>query len=281
MEKSLERSLKNLRIADVELFITAAHMQSLGKSAAFHHLSQSATSTAIKRVEAAFGASLCTHEKRQFRLTQEGELLLPRLKLWLQQLCDLMGGEEALPLRLVTTHAIAQIITLPLLAVDCIELKQMRPDLAHAAIVNETADLALVLDNAPWKGTRASEVGRGVFQLFCRKSDIPIKPVLLPEDQSEVLFLQQSWLKMHGSSLPIKSRIPSWSLIAHLCAESDEVGFLPNFLAKKFNLHSVPWQPAGFSYRVLAIYVDTKKHLKVRLDRILQALGSIFNDSLL
>ena len=62
----IENSLKNLRIADLELFITAAHMKNLGKSALFHHLSQSAASTAIQRVESAFGISLCMHEKRQF-----------------------------------------------------------------------------------------------------------------------------------------------------------------------------------------------------------------------
>ena len=79
--QKLESSLKNLRIADVELFITAAHMKNLGKSASFHHLSQSATSTAIQRVEAAFGVSLCTHEKRQFRLTREGQILASAQKL--------------------------------------------------------------------------------------------------------------------------------------------------------------------------------------------------------
>ena len=31
--QKLENSLKNLRVADVELFITAAHMKNLGKSA--------------------------------------------------------------------------------------------------------------------------------------------------------------------------------------------------------------------------------------------------------
>jgi DNA-binding transcriptional LysR family regulator len=47
-------------------------MKSLGKSAACNHLSQSAASAAVRRVETAFGLPLCTHEKRQFRLTSEG-----------------------------------------------------------------------------------------------------------------------------------------------------------------------------------------------------------------
>ena len=52
--KALENTLKNLRIADLEIFISAARMKNLGKAALAHHLSQSAASTAIRRVEFAF-----------------------------------------------------------------------------------------------------------------------------------------------------------------------------------------------------------------------------------
>ena len=106
--QKLESSLKNLRIADLELFITAAQMKSLGKSALFHHLSQSAASTAIQRIEAAFGTSLCTHEKRQFRLTREGQTLLPRLENWVKQLRNLIISKEQAPIRIVTTYTIYQ-----------------------------------------------------------------------------------------------------------------------------------------------------------------------------
>ncbi|MBS0648534.1 MAG: hypothetical protein JSS10_04825 [Verrucomicrobia bacterium] len=40
------RSLRDLRIADLELFITAAHLRNLGQAATLHHLSQSAASAA-------------------------------------------------------------------------------------------------------------------------------------------------------------------------------------------------------------------------------------------
>jgi len=274
--QKLEHSLKNLRVADVELFITAAHMKNLGKSAAFHHLSQSATSTAIQRVEAAFGVSLCTHEKRQFRLTREGQILFPRLEGWLKQLKDLITSKDQIPIRLVTTHAIAQIAVPALLAVDNVDFKHMRPDHAYAAILHDEADIALVLDNSPWKGVVAAEIGKGYFQLYSSDKEAPLKPVLLPEDQMEVLCLQQSWQQAHGYSIPVKSRIPSWSLIANICSESKEVGFLPDFLAKKWKLHPVLWQPAASPYRVLAIYRNAGKHLQERFDQLLRELRRVF-----
>jgi hypothetical protein len=103
-----------------------------------------------------------------------------------------------------------------------------------------------------------------------------MKPVLLPEDQMEVLALQQSWHQEHGVSLPVKSRIPSWTLIAHICRDSKEVGFLPDFLAKKFGLHPVLWQAASSEYRVLAIYRKEEKHLQGRFASILKELRSVF-----
>jgi len=274
--QKLESSLKNLRVADVELFITAAHMKNLGKSASFHHLSQSAASTAIQRVEAAFGTPLCTHEKRQFRLTREGQMLFPRLEGWVKQLRDLIVAKDQTPIRLVTTHAIAQIAVPALLSVDHIDFTHMRPDHAYAAILHDEADIALVLDNAPWKGVIAAEIGKGYFQLYSSDREASVKPVLLPEDQMEVLSLQQSWQQVHGYSLPVKSRIPSWSLIANICSDSKEVGFLPDFLAKKLDLHPVLWQPATLQYRVLAIYRNTGKYLQERFDRLLRELRGVF-----
>jgi DNA-binding transcriptional LysR family regulator len=274
--QKLETSLKNLRVADIELFITAAQMKNLGKSAVFHHLSQSATSTAIQRVEAAFGVPLCTHEKRQFRLTREGQILFPRLENWVKQLRNLIVSKNQIPLRLVTTHAIAQIAVPALLSMDHIDFKHMRPDQAYAAVLRDEADMALVLDNSPWKGVIAAEIGQGYFQLYSQDKEASLKPVLLPEDQMEVLSLQQSWQQVHGYPLPVKSRIPSWSLIAHICSESKEIGFLPDFLAKKFRLFPVLWQPAASSYRVLAIYRNTGKHVQERFDQLLRELRRVF-----
>jgi DNA-binding transcriptional LysR family regulator len=273
MEKA-HHTLKNLRIADLEIFITAALLKSLGKSARFHHLSQSAASSAVQRVEVAFGVSLCTHERRQFRLTREGQLFLPRLESWVKQMRELTP--EMMPIRFVTTHAIAQIAVPALLSIDPIEFTHKRPDQAYAAIVQGEADIALVLDNSPWKGVMATEIGRGFFQLYSRERSKRLKPVLLPEDQMEVLSLQQSWQDLYGDSIPIKTRIPSWSLIANICACSDEIGFLPDFLAKKFNLHPIPKQPKSSAYRVLAIYRPVDLHLESKFKQFFRELKMAF-----
>lgn len=274
--KRFSNALNNLRVADLDLFITAAHLQNLGQAAKLHHLSQSAASAAIHRVEIAFGMDLCTHEKRQFGLTQEGKRLLPRAENWVRHLRETVATQEAMPIRLVTTHAIGRVGIPPILPLDVFELKLMRPDSAYAAVLQDEADIALVLDNAMWEGVIATEVGKGCFQLYSSKKSSMPKPVLLPEDQMEVLTLQQRWQQIYGQVLPIKARLPSWSLIADICFESAEVGFLPDFLAQQSRLKPVAWQPSPSRYRVLALYKSVGNDFKQRLEPLLNAWRAAF-----
>jgi len=269
-------SLRNLRIADLELFITAAHLKNLGQAASFHHLSQSAASAAIQRVETAFGRSLCKHEKRQFGLTKEGQLLLPRAEDWIRHLHDTVATQAPQPIRFATTHAIARVSIPSILSIESIELKLMRPDRAYAAILRDEADIALVLDNAPWEGVIATEVGKGCFQLYSTQIEAPLGPVLLPEDQIEVLTLQQRWQQVYNQPLAIKARLPSWSLIADICLSSSEVGFLPDFLTLQSRLHPVPWQPTPSRYRLLALYRNAGNAFQSRLDQLLRQWRKVF-----
>jgi DNA-binding transcriptional LysR family regulator len=273
-----ENSMKNLRIADLELFATAAHIKNLGKAASYHHLSQSAASAAIVRVESAFGLSLCTHEKRKFQLTREGEVLLLRIENWLQHLHNIMLSDEQIPIRLATTHAIAQIAIPSLLSMNNITFIHMRPDRAYSAIIQNKADIALVPDNSLWKKVKTEEISNGYFQIYAKDPQVPIQPIILPEDQTEVLTLMHSWKQTHGYSLPIKTRVPSWSLIANICANFPEVGFLPDFLAKKYPLYPVKWQPALSQYRILAIYKNSSTNTLQRFFSIISSLQKAFNN---
>lgn len=269
-------ALRDLRIADLDLFVSAAHLKSLGQAATLHHLSQSAASAAIQRVEAAFERPLCTHERRHFRLTSEGHLLLPRAEGWLRNLRESVARVDSQPIRIATTHAIARVGIPAILQFESIDLQLMRPDSAYEAILKDEADVALVLDNAPWEGVVAAEVGKGHFQLYCSQANVAKKSVLLPEDQIEVLTLKQRWQQAYKSAIPIKARLPSWSLIADICSGSTEIGFLPDFLAHQSHLHPVIWQPPPSSYRVLALYRSTGDSFQSRLEKLLVQWRKVF-----
>ncbi len=269
-------SLRHLRLADLELFITAAHMKNLSKAAVLHHLSQSAASAAIQRVELAFGRPLCLHEKRQFRLTHAGTTLIPRAEEWLKQFRETVAADIPRPIRLATTQAIARVIVPALIAIESIELHLLRPDLSYGAVLRDEADLALVPDNAVWDDVTSVDVGVGVFQLYATNAACPMGPILLPENQIEVLKFIQRWEKRYHTPPAIKARIPSWSLIADICAKSQDVGFLPEFLAKKVGLYPVSWQPAPSPYRLLALYRSSDDTFQRRLNILIDQCQAVF-----
>lgn len=275
----MNQALRHLRIADLELFITTAHLKNLSKAALIHNLSQSAASASIMRVETAFGYSLCTHEKRQFRLTHEGVMLVPRAEEWLKQFRETVMTDNPRPIRLATTHAIARVVVPAILPISTVDLQLMRPDSAYGSILRDEADIALVPDNAPWDGVLSVEVGLGSFQLYSSIIDAPMGPVLLPENQIEVLRLIQKWNQTHETPLEIKARIPSWSLIADICSCSSDVGFLPDFLAKRVGLHPVSWQPTPSRYRILALYRSSKGDFQARLNQFIKQCSEVFNST--
>lgn len=228
------------------------------------------------RVEAAFGLALCEHERRQFKLTEEGKRLLPRAEAWLRSLRESIIPEEKTPIRLATTHAIARVSIPAIWSVEQVDLTLLRPDQAYAAVLRDEADIALVLDNAPWEGVIATEVAEGHFQLYSSRENAQICPILLPEDQIEVLTLQQRWIQAYGYALPIKARLPSWSLIADLCATSKEVGFLPDFLGAQLKMFPVSWQPLPSHYRLLALHRRGGEAFQERLEPLLQEWRKVF-----
>lgn len=269
----MNRALSHLRIVDLELFTTAAHLKNLSKAAILHHLSQSAASAAIQRVEAAFGCALCLHEKRQFQLTPEGNHLMPKMEAWLKQFKEIVVTTYTPhAIRLATTQTIARVVMPNILPVESIDLHLMRPDRAYEVLLQDAVDMALVLDNALWEGVNSFEVGSGTFGLYASMPDAPLGPVLLPENQREVLSLIQRWNQTCRDPLPIKSRIPSWSLIADLCCYSKYIGFLPDFLARRVGLHPVSWQPPVLHYRMLALYRETENDLQLRLNRLMSTM---------
>lgn len=275
----MNQALRYLRIADMELFITAAHLKNLGKAAMMHNLSQSAASAAIMRVENAFGYDLCMHEKRHFRLTREGTSLLPRIEEWIKEFGETVMTETPSPIRLATTHAIARVVIPDVLPLEQVELQLMRPDLAYGCVFKDEADLAIVTDNAPWEGVTSSEIATGSFQLYSSSRDAPLGPVLLPENQIEVLHFMQKWTQTYKTTLPIKARIPSWSLIADICTSSKDIGFLPEFLAKKVGLHPVSWQPSALRYRLLALYRPSKGPFQTRLTELIKHCANVLGQA--
>jgi len=75
------------------------------------------------------------------------------------------------------------------------------------------------------------------------------------------------------------AHLKSLSKIADICACSNEVGFLPDFLALRMGLHPVEWQPKPSGYRVLALHHSAGEALQQRLNNFISQCQKIFAGS--
>ncbi|WOT03595.1 LysR family transcriptional regulator [Shewanella youngdeokensis] len=66
-----------MKIADLQVFLTVAELQSITAAAKKLDMSSSAASVALKRIELSLGAQLFVRNTRQLRLSPEGERYLP------------------------------------------------------------------------------------------------------------------------------------------------------------------------------------------------------------
>ena len=100
------------------MFILASNLHNLGKSAKICNLSQSAASMAIQRVESSLAIKLCDHKKRIFSLTKTGQILLPKFEKWVNELKLIIETENQHPIKISTSHSIAQVMIPNILDLD-------------------------------------------------------------------------------------------------------------------------------------------------------------------
>jgi DNA-binding transcriptional LysR family regulator len=163
--KGLSQSGFGVRLLDIKLFTLAARYKNLTLASKKIHLSQSAASASIKKLESALGINLCCHKRSEFELTREGLHLLPILEQWLKDFDRIISGAENMPFRIATTHALATIVSTVSVDRPELELGLLRPDFAYESVILDRADIAIVLDNRSWSNLDSFELYSGEFGL--------------------------------------------------------------------------------------------------------------------
>jgi DNA-binding transcriptional LysR family regulator len=93
-----------MNLSDLRIFVSAARRPSLGAAAQEMHLTPSAVSKALKRLEDVLGKPLFDRSAKQLVLNDSGQLLLNRAQTLLaladQAKADLMGEQAAIDSRI-------------------------------------------------------------------------------------------------------------------------------------------------------------------------------------
>ncbi|TFW21690.1 LysR family transcriptional regulator [Duganella callida] len=152
-----------MNLSDLRIFISAARRPSLGAAAQEMHLTPSAVSKALRRLEEALGKPLFDRSSKQLALNDSGQLLLDRAQALLaladQTKADLMGEQAAIDCRvggpaiLLWRHGRMLTQAMQDYANSRLRLQAMFEDEALAALAHGEINAAIV--------TQAVTDGRG------------------------------------------------------------------------------------------------------------------------
>ena len=148
----------NMSLADLRVFCSAARQPTLGAAALELHLTPSAVSKALRRLEGDMGAPLFDRSGKQLLLNDSGRLLLERARTLLalaeQARLDVMGergaidGRIAGPALLLWRHADTLAAALDAYPQASVRLQPAFEDAALAALARGDCHAALVTQDA-------------------------------------------------------------------------------------------------------------------------------------
>lgn len=262
----------HINLANLKCFYDAALMGSVSESARRNFVSQPAVSQAISKLEKSLGVSLCLHQKQQFKLTKEGEIVFEKAKeifsavRRLQDALDLHQERPKMPLHFVTTHSIG----LSLLPNFIAEFKQKYPDIEiHFQFGGITqikgwlkqgiAEFALVLQSPYTADYQETLIYEGKFGLFKHKKEKKslndLGVYVEHKDGLMVTEFQTVYRALHHQDMPISAELNSWEFIARTLENSQGYGLIPDLIALKERYpHLMPIKNPQLSYKLCAIF---------------------------
>jgi DNA-binding transcriptional LysR family regulator len=253
----------------LKYFCDAARLGSISKAAIENHISQSAVSQGIAKLEESLGQELIVHQPNTFRLTSFGERLSQKsreLFSTIRTLEEELIGEEGELKRVAfaSMHSLA----LKILPRVLKKASKLWPQLevifrlAHTdgimdMVKRGQVDFGFVLDNEDLSSFQCREILRGEYGLYAAKTakNINKLPFILSEERKEIIALMKSYKKQFGKEPKVLMEISSWEVIARLVEEGLGIGFFPDYVAQdRAKLKKIDLKLEHIPYRVLAIF---------------------------
>lgn len=236
-----------INLTYLKCFYDAALMGSISESARRNHVSQSAVSQAIAKLEKALRVPLCLHQRQHFKLTIEGEIVFERAKAvfsstrQLRDALDQHYKQPKMPVHFVTTHSIG-LSVLPNFISD---FKRTYPDIEiHFQFGGLTqikgwlkqgiAEFALVLQSPHVLEYQLACLYDGKFGLFKHKREKrPLKVLgayVEHKDGMMVPEFQTAYRDLLDEEMPIAAELNSWEFIARTMETSQGYGLIPDII---------------------------------------------------
>lgn len=238
--------MTHINFTYLKYFYDTALHQSMSAAARENHVSQSAISQGISKLEVALQAKLTTHQKQTFKLTEEGTLVFNearRLFSAVEGLKDNLGalkGELSGEIKFSCTNSIAQFY-LPSAYIKMkrdypqVKLKFHRGSLnyIHESMRNEKVNFALVLDTPEFERYDRESIAKGCFRLYKKKS-LKQSPGIIVDhlENAEVVELRERHKGRYGKDIDIVDTLSGWALVLTFVQLGHGTGYLPEFAVR-------------------------------------------------
>lgn len=238
--------MPSFNLQHLRYFYDTIRLGGVSQAAKENHVSQSAVSQGIAKLESCFGKALLVHRKNRIQLTEDGHKCFAQTGAVFRAVDmleeSIYAPEEAYTGQIVVacTHSLAQSMLTPL----CLRLNMEAPGVklklrfGHTALVKlwlseGSIDFGIVLDNENLSAFETILLHRGRFALFRDGDYSPsdgITAAIFTEPRPEVYMLKRAYKERYDNEIATMMEISSWEMICTLVCGGSLVGFFPDYL---------------------------------------------------
>ncbi|CRX37931.1 LysR family transcriptional regulator [Estrella lausannensis] len=265
--------MATFNLQHLKYFYDTMRLGGVSHAARENHVSQSAVSQGIAKLEISFGKALLIHRKNRIQLTEDGHTVFAEAASVLksaerlEQLISHPTEEYSGQVTVACTHSLAQSLLVGL----CHRLNQEAPKatlklrFGHVALVKQwlkegSVDFGIVLDNEDLSAFETELLYQGHFELFRDKDHtLPntLTEAVFTEPRTEVNILKKAYRERYGRELKTIMEISSWDMIYTLLRGSSLVGFIPDYLLlhpeRRGNLKVCDYKLPRIPYQLLLV----------------------------
>lgn len=230
----------------LKYFYDTIRLGGVSQAALENHVSQSAVSQGIAKLETCLNKQLLIHRRNRIQITDIGRSVFNQAGSVFQAVQHLQAsiktpeGEYSGQIVVGCTHSLAQSVLISAINQLATEAPkaQLKLRFGHAALIKQwigegSIDFGIALDNEDLSAFETTLLHRGRFDLF-RDATKPltglITEAIFTEPRPEVHNVKRAYLEKYGIELRTAMEVSSWETIATLVYESPRVGFIPDYL---------------------------------------------------
>ncbi|MEC7839539.1 MAG: LysR family transcriptional regulator [Chlamydiota bacterium] len=238
--------MPSFNLQHLKYFYDTIRLGGVSQAAQESHVSQSAVSQGIAKLEICLGKALLVHRKNRIQLTEEGNGVFAQAASVLKAVDELeesihtSEGEFSGQIVVGCTHSLAQSLLVDLIHRLNVEAPKVTLKLrfGHTALVKQwlsegSVDFGIALDNEDLSALETVLLYRGRFELFRDVSKTPpdkIREAIFSEPRPEVHMIKRAYHELFGTELVSVMEISSWEMIFSLVCGSTQIGFFPDYL---------------------------------------------------